>query len=123
MKKLSKRILLPNSVEYLELKAACLRGDYTNHFVEHNFKYLDNAEQIYLYEYCSYDFDDVQQICQAIKEDVGLFEHKECTFLFDVSDAQFQMEILHNVMNAINAENLVLKCGIKKMVNIKVLCC
>lgn len=113
--------LLPDSQEYLELKAACLRGDYQTHFVEHNFQNFDNAEKIILYEYIADGFEDFPQAYQMIKNDLNLFKHKECIVLFGVAEGKMSMGI-EKTMNSFPTD-LTLKWGVKKKKEIKILCC
>lgn len=113
--------LLPDSQEYLELKAACLRGDYQTHFVEHNFHNFDKAEKIISYEYISNDFEDFSQAYQTIKNDLNLFKHKECVVLFDVAEGKMPMEV-EKVMNSFPTD-MTLRWGIRRKREIKILCC
>ena len=115
--------LLPDSQEYLELKAACLQGDYQMHYAEHDFKNFDNAEKIYLYEYISNDYEDISQLYQTVKNDSGLFKRQECIILFNVSDGKSQIDEINKAMEAFFYLDFPLKWGVKHKVEIKVLCC
>ena len=118
-----KSTILPDSERYQEIRRACLRGDYRNHFVEHNFHEFDNAEQIFLYEYSSDNYD-VQQVYQTIKDDLPLLKHKECMILFNVSDDRnIMMDDYNKVMDTLDNLDLTLMCGVKKKVEILFLCC
>lgn len=112
--------LLPDSQEYLELKAACLRGDYQTHFVEHNFHNFDNAENIFLYELISDNYEDIPTY-QIIKDDFNLFKHKECVVLFDETEGNMPMGA-EKIMNSF-PKDMTLRWGVKRKREIKILCC
>lgn len=122
LNKIIKRTLLPVSERYQEIKRACLKGDYLNHFVEHNFHKFDNAEKIFLYEYCSDDYD-VQQAYQMIKEDLHLFKYKECIILFNVSNSDIMVDDYNKVVDIFDNIGLTLMWGVKKKLEILFLCC
>lgn len=112
--------LLPDSQEYLELKAACLRGDYQTHFVEHNFHNFDNTENIFLYELISDNYEDILAP-QMIKDDFNLFKHKECVVLFDETEGNMPMQV-EKIMNSFPTD-MTLRWGVKRKRGIKILCC
>lgn len=111
---------LPNSQEYLELKAACLRGDYQTHFVEHNFQNFNNAENIFLYKLISDNYEDIPAY-QIIKDDFNLFKHKECVVLFDETEGNMPMEV-EKIMNSFPTD-MTLRWGVKRKREIKILFC
>ena len=112
--------LLPDSQEYLELKAACLQGDYQMHYVEHDFKNFDNAENIFLYELISDNYEDILAP-QMIKDDFNLFKHKECIVLFDETEGNMPMGA-EKIMNSVPT-GMTLRWGVKRKREIKILCC
>lgn len=112
--------LLPDSQEYLELKAACLRGYYQTYFVEHNFQNFDNAEKIFLYELISDNYEDIPAY-QIIKDDFNLFKHKECVVLFDETEGNMPMGA-EKIMNSFPTD-MTLRWGVKRKREIKIFCC
>lgn len=124
--------LLPDSQEYLELKAACLRKERFVHSEPYDFRNYDNAKQIFLYEYHIDDMKEAQIAYQSIKKDIMMCNYKACIILIIISKhIQTQMvdiDDINDLMRTFVDLNILLQFVLlewdtKKKLEFKILCC
>lgn len=121
-----KKELLPDSPDYLDIKAACLNAIIIFKEV-FDFRNFDNAERIYLYEYNPNNYDEILRIFQTIKDDFNLFKYRACIIYYNfhnLSEMRTQMDEIFKIMDTFSDLGFTFQwVGRKDKIEVKLLCC